>query len=57
MKYYIQETITREYLIHADSMQDAIAQAHEIDDTWDYDETGHGFTYIIEDETGKDMVL
>jgi len=57
MKYYIQETFTREYLIHADSMEDAIAQAHEIDDTWDYDETGHGFTYIIEDETGKEMTL
>ena len=57
MDYYITETVERTYLIKADSMEEAIANAFEIDETWAYDESNQGFTYIIEKETGKDRVL
>ena len=57
MDYYITETIERTYLIKADSMEEAISNAFEIDETWDYDESNQGFTYIIEKETNKDRVL
>ena len=57
MRYAIKETFEREYIIYADSMDDALVKAHEIDDSWDYDEHSLGFTHIYEVETGKDMSL
>ena len=57
MNYYITETIERTYLINADSMEEAIANAFEINDTWHFEESSHGFTYIIEKETNKDKLL
>jgi len=57
MKYMIEETYTRTYLVHADSMDQALEVAFEIDDNWDYDESCQGFTYIQEVETGKDRTL
>jgi len=57
MKYYITETITRAYFINSDSIENAIEAAFEIDDSWDYEESNHGFTYIQEIETGIDKSL
>ena len=57
MKYMIEETYTRTYLVHADSMDDAIEAAFEIDDSWEYEESCQGFTYILEVETNKDRLL
>jgi hypothetical protein len=57
MKFIIQETITRDYHIEAETMDDAIAAAMEIDDSWNFDESNHGFTYIINAETQEDRTL
>lgn len=57
MKFIIQETITRDYHIEAETMDDAIAAAMEINDSWDFDESNHGFTYIINTETQQDRTL
>jgi len=53
----IQETITKDFYIEAESMDEAIAAAMEIDDSWDCDESSHGFTYIINTETHQDRSL
>jgi hypothetical protein len=57
MKYLVQETITREYLIHAESIEQALEMAHDIPETADYDESSLGITYVHEIETGKEIII
>ena len=57
-KFMIQETITRDYIIEAENFDDALHKAcNEINDSWDYDEQGLGFTYMVNLDTNEDKIL
>lgn len=56
-RYVITETISKDYIVYADTFDEALAKAFDIDETWDFDESSQGFTYIYETETGKDLCL
>jgi len=57
MKYELHETIIVVYEVEADSMEEALTKAFELDDADRLYENTHGFTYIRELETGKDKIL
>jgi hypothetical protein len=57
MKYELHETIIVVYEVEADSMEEALDKAFELDDADRLYENTHGFTYIRELETGKDKIL
>jgi len=57
MKYELQETIIVVYEVEADSMDEALDKAFELKDEDRLYENTHGFTYIRENETGKDRIL
>ena len=58
MKYLVQETITREYLIHAESIEHALSIAHDvINESTDCQDSSQGITYIRELETDKEIII
>ena len=58
MKYLVQETITREYLIHAESIEQALEMAHDvINESTDYQDSSQGISFITELETGKEIKI
>jgi hypothetical protein len=57
MKYELQETIIVIYKVEAESMDEALEKAFELNDNDRLYEDTHGFTYIREIETGKDRIL
>ena len=58
MKDLVQETITREYLIHAESIEQALEMAHDvINESTDYQDSSQGISFITELETGKEIKI
>ena len=57
MKYELHETVIVVYEVDADSMDEALEKAFELNDSDRIFENTHGFTYIRELETNKDRIL
>ena len=57
MKYFVQETITVTYKVNADSFDEALDKARELDRDQAMDECNEGFTYVYCPEEGSDLAL
>jgi len=57
MKYELHETVVVVYEVDADSMDEALEKAFELNDSDRIFENTHGFTYIRELETNRDRIL
>jgi hypothetical protein len=58
MKYTIEETIVREYLIDAENLDHALSLAHNvINESTEYQDFSQGISFITELETGKEIKI
>jgi len=57
MKYELHETVTIVYEVDAESIEDALEKAFELNDSDRIYENTQGFTYILELETNRDRIL
>lgn len=59
MRYIISETVTYQYEVYADSMDEALEKAADFTDAdrMNQEPSDACYSYIVETETGKDRIL